>query len=340
MSITVKAGGAAAALAGSQWFVPLVGTAAGADVVQLVALTDITFKEMSKIQNGAGMPEDRQRAMAVLLTQLIVTGGLAALSVQGARNARALAGTPLEVVDQNGMKVLRVVGDSTPEPVPHPENSAKGPEHSPTTSGHPNGPQDASVGDRQQDANPWRSRSCRYAPRVREQERSRTLAREPRKQPGPGGEGQAGQDQDRQDPAGDARHARRGSGRRARACTHSGPPRPGTCSGRGAVEGARRGSSKADLGSRPDERSGHPWDRRGAFCEEPERATPNASRQARRQDLASGSRAGTSWSERARWRQGLRKATRSKYRRVEGQEPRQADKWAHGARRRIVHATR
>ncbi|HMG56690.1 MAG TPA: DUF4157 domain-containing protein, partial [Kofleriaceae bacterium] len=118
MSITVKAGGAAAALSGSRWFVPLVSTAAGADVVQLVALTDITFKEMSKIQNGAGSPEDRQRAMAVLLTQLIVTGGLTALSVQGARNARALAGTPLEVIDQNGVKVLRVVGEGTPEPVP------------------------------------------------------------------------------------------------------------------------------------------------------------------------------------------------------------------------------
>jgi hypothetical protein len=113
MSITVKAGSAAAALAGSRWFVPLVGNAAGADVVQLVALTDITFTELNKIQNGAGAPEDKQRAMAVLVTQLIVVSGLTALSVQGARNARALAGKPLEVVDQNGVKVLRVVGEDT-----------------------------------------------------------------------------------------------------------------------------------------------------------------------------------------------------------------------------------
>jgi hypothetical protein len=111
MSITVKAGSAAAALAGSRWFVPLVGTAAGADVVQLVALTDITFDEMTKIQNGVGTPEDKQRAMAVLLTQLIVVSGLTALSVQGARSARALAGKPLEVVEQNGVKVLRAVGE-------------------------------------------------------------------------------------------------------------------------------------------------------------------------------------------------------------------------------------
>ena len=116
MNITVKAGGAAAAFAGSRWFVPLVSMAATADGVQLVALTDITFTELNKIQNGAGTPEDKQRAMAVLLTQLIVASGLTALSAQGARNIRAMAGKPLEVVDQNGVKVLRVAGETTPEP--------------------------------------------------------------------------------------------------------------------------------------------------------------------------------------------------------------------------------
>jgi hypothetical protein len=121
MSITVKAGSAAAA---SRWFVPLVGTAAGADVVQLVALTDITVTEMGKIQNGAGTAEDKQRAMAVLLTQLIVVSGLTALSVQGARNARALAGKPLEVVEQNGVKVLRVVGDTSAASVGESEAAA------------------------------------------------------------------------------------------------------------------------------------------------------------------------------------------------------------------------
>jgi hypothetical protein len=117
MSITVKAGSAAAALAGSRWFVPLVSAAASVDVVQLVALTDITLVELNKIQSGAGSPEDKQRAMAVLLTQLIVTSGLTALSVQGARSVRALSGRPLEIIDQNGVKVLRVVGEDTPAPV-------------------------------------------------------------------------------------------------------------------------------------------------------------------------------------------------------------------------------
>ncbi|HEX3757619.1 MAG TPA: hypothetical protein VHW23_02895, partial [Kofleriaceae bacterium] len=117
MSLTVKAGGAVAAVAGTRWFVPLVGAAASADVVQLVALTDITVVELDKIQNGAGSAEDKQRAIAVLLTQLVVTGGLTALSVQGARSVRALSGRPLEIVDRNGVKVLGIAGDEAPAPV-------------------------------------------------------------------------------------------------------------------------------------------------------------------------------------------------------------------------------
>jgi hypothetical protein len=145
MSITVKAGSATAALAGSRWFVPLVSTAAGADVSQLAAFTDITFTELNKIQNGAGSAEDKQRAMAVLLTQFVVTGGLTVLSVQGARNVRALAGKPLELIDQNGVKLLRVAGESTPEPGPHPESSTTSSEHGPPTGGSPNVAHDASA---------------------------------------------------------------------------------------------------------------------------------------------------------------------------------------------------
>jgi hypothetical protein len=116
LSITVKAGSAAAAVANSRWFVPLLSTASGADVVQMVALSDITFTELDKVQKGAGSNEDKQRAMAVLLTQLIVAGGLTALSVQGARNARSLSGKPLEVVEENGVPVLRIVGEQAPAP--------------------------------------------------------------------------------------------------------------------------------------------------------------------------------------------------------------------------------
>jgi hypothetical protein len=138
MSITVKAGGAAAALGASRWFVPLIGTAAGADVVQLVALTDVTFTELNKIQRGAGTPEDKQRAMAVLLTQLIVVSGLTALSVQGARDARALAGKSLEVVEQNGVKVLRVAEQASPDPIRNPDPTAPNADHAPAPVGRQN----------------------------------------------------------------------------------------------------------------------------------------------------------------------------------------------------------
>lgn len=112
LSLTLRAGGAAAAIANSRWFLPLVGAAAGADVVQLVALSELTYVELTQIENGAGTPEDKQRAIAVLLTQLAVTGGLTALSVHGARSARALAGLPLEIAEHNGANVLRVVDEA------------------------------------------------------------------------------------------------------------------------------------------------------------------------------------------------------------------------------------
>jgi len=114
----------------SQYFVALAATADG---VSMVALSDTLLTEMGKIQKGGGTPEDQQRAMAVLLTQFIVAGGLTALSVQGVRNVRALKGQPLEVIEQNGVKVLRMMGEDTsvpfgpPAPLPHAESSVKGP---------------------------------------------------------------------------------------------------------------------------------------------------------------------------------------------------------------------
>jgi hypothetical protein len=146
LSITVKAGGAAAALGGSRWFVPLTGTAAGADLVQLIALSDVTFVELERIQRGAGTPEDRQRAMAVLLTQLVVMGGLTALSVQGARNARTLAGRQFELVEQNSASVLRVTGDDAPTAamaVRGSETRSAVTDGQPTASVDPNGTVDA-----------------------------------------------------------------------------------------------------------------------------------------------------------------------------------------------------
>lgn len=113
MTITVKASGAATAAISHRWFVPLISTAAAADAVQALALTDITVTELTKIQRGTGSPEDKQRAIAVLLTQLLLTSGLTALSVRGARDARMLAGKPLEIAEDGGALILRVAGDAS-----------------------------------------------------------------------------------------------------------------------------------------------------------------------------------------------------------------------------------
>jgi len=116
-----------------QYFVAVAGTADG---VQLVALGKVTLQELDKIQNSPGKDEDKQRAAAVLLTQLMVAGGMTALSVPNIRNARSLKGQSLELIDQNGAKVLRGVAEITPEPIPHAENSVTGSEHGAATGGH------------------------------------------------------------------------------------------------------------------------------------------------------------------------------------------------------------
>lgn len=125
MSIAVKAGGVATAAANHRWFVPLVVATASADVVQMVTLTDIAVSELTRIQRGTGSPEDKQRATAVLLTQLLLTTGFTALSVRGARNARMLAGQPLELVERSGTLILRVAGDTRAAP-PRESEAASG----------------------------------------------------------------------------------------------------------------------------------------------------------------------------------------------------------------------
>ena len=62
-----------------------------------------------------------------MATQWLVTGGLTVLSVQGARNARALASEPIEIIEQNGVKVARVLGESTPGAPSRPASHANGP---------------------------------------------------------------------------------------------------------------------------------------------------------------------------------------------------------------------
>jgi hypothetical protein len=133
MSITVKAGGAAAR---SGYFVSFVGGAAAGDVVQLVALSKETVDQLDVINRSHGTADDQQRASSVLIAQLMVTTGLTALSVQGARNLRVPHGPPLELVEHNGVMMLRVAGEVVPESISHAETSVKGSGQGAATSGH------------------------------------------------------------------------------------------------------------------------------------------------------------------------------------------------------------
>jgi hypothetical protein len=81
--------------------------------VQLVALSKETVDQLDVINRSHGTADDQQRASSVLIAQLMVTTGLTALSVQGARNLRMPHGPPLELIEQNGVKMLRVLGEDT-----------------------------------------------------------------------------------------------------------------------------------------------------------------------------------------------------------------------------------
>ena len=116
-SLIIKSGSVAAAMASGRYVVPLLGTAAGADVVQLAAFGQVAWQDLEAVRRSGGSPEDQQRAMAVLLTQLVVMGGLTVLSVRGAREARAMAGRRLELVEAERGLELRV--DEGAEATPH-----------------------------------------------------------------------------------------------------------------------------------------------------------------------------------------------------------------------------
>ncbi len=64
-------------------YVPLVGAAVTADGVGLVTMTASAASQIDAIKNGPGTPEDKERAIGLLVTQLAIMGGLTLLSVKG-----------------------------------------------------------------------------------------------------------------------------------------------------------------------------------------------------------------------------------------------------------------
>ncbi|HEU4546614.1 MAG TPA: ParB/Srx family N-terminal domain-containing protein, partial [Microlunatus sp.] len=74
---------AATAVAANRIYVVSAAARISADVVTVAAMTVQAAEQMDAIENAPGSREDKDRAKALLLAQLAVTGGLTALSIRG-----------------------------------------------------------------------------------------------------------------------------------------------------------------------------------------------------------------------------------------------------------------
>ena len=124
--------GAAARIAGfaQKAYVPLLGGAAAADGVNLMAMTADIAAQIAKIREGAGSPADKRAAIIALLAQGIALTGITILSIKGAmpeiRSGRAAIVVELE----NGIPVARATraepAPLTPKPVTSPKVTSSG----------------------------------------------------------------------------------------------------------------------------------------------------------------------------------------------------------------------
>jgi hypothetical protein len=71
------------AMFANKLYIPMVGTTAVADVVSFAVIAQDTAKQLDEIENGPGDRTAKNRAKALLLSQLAVMGGLTALSAKG-----------------------------------------------------------------------------------------------------------------------------------------------------------------------------------------------------------------------------------------------------------------
>ncbi|MEM9490820.1 MAG: hypothetical protein AAGC55_16855, partial [Myxococcota bacterium] len=125
----IVVGAANAAAKGSPWagawaraagmaqrlYVPLTATAVGSDVLTVAVMTPHTLKQLEAIEKGAGNRGDKDRAKALLLAQLAVTGGLVALSIKGSL-PDLTSGPTIHVDLVDGVPVARLAAKSGPVP--------------------------------------------------------------------------------------------------------------------------------------------------------------------------------------------------------------------------------
>ena len=101
------------AVLADRFYIPVVATNIGADAVSFVTFTVDAAKQLDQIEKGPGSKSEKDRAKALLLSQLAVTGGLLVLSVKGdlpdIRGGRALE---LHVPADGGPPVATIRGTS------------------------------------------------------------------------------------------------------------------------------------------------------------------------------------------------------------------------------------
>ena len=125
----IALGATSAAAKGSPWagswarlavyadrvYVPMTGTQAAADAVTVAAMSVEAARQLDEIENGPGSRADKDRAKALLLSQIAVGGGLVALSIKG--TLPALGGNRqlvLRMPDEGGPPVALVGGMEPP----------------------------------------------------------------------------------------------------------------------------------------------------------------------------------------------------------------------------------
>jgi peptidoglycan hydrolase-like protein with peptidoglycan-binding domain len=89
------------------WFVPLTGANLAADGATVVLMSADAYRQSQEIWQGSGEEGDKRKAMALLIAQLAVTGGLLTLSLKG-NIADLRDGQRLVLgIDENGVPVAR-----------------------------------------------------------------------------------------------------------------------------------------------------------------------------------------------------------------------------------------
>jgi hypothetical protein len=101
-------------------YIPMVAGAAGADGINLMAMTADIAGQIAKIREGEGSSADKRAAIVALIAQGIALGGITIMSVKGSM-PEIMSGRPTIVIQvENGIPVARVNRAAVEAPKPKP----------------------------------------------------------------------------------------------------------------------------------------------------------------------------------------------------------------------------